>query len=348
MAASQTADGRVLVVTGNEDPHAVANVCMRMADSGELVGQWQGVAEIVYDVAIDVKAGMVMGAYGQIGLWIWSFENDKPGPKDHPVVVADGPPRAMESPSNMPSMDLTSFISSIAFSGDGHVAVSCSYNDTFVLVWDTATGMSTRQLDIGLPNNSGPRAVAISNSGDWILCAGDMRLYDSRHAFVYLWGPSSQELVGHFMRSFNVFEVWAATIISQEEQMLHGAVLVERKDDVYEMYSWALSTGSEPEIIVAATETPEDVASEWKQARQGSLELLLLQPTSDYKILLVRKAAVDGEPSCSCKTAAVFDTFIHSSSAWSETPGQSGAPPSTSSKVAVGLEDGTVHFMELR
>jgi WD40 repeat protein len=336
--ASQTTDGRVLVVIGDRR----ATVRMRMADSGALVGQWKGFSAVVYGVVIDVKAGMVMGAYGQSGLSVWSFKIGESGPRKPPVVAADGPPWAMEDPPD--TFNHWGAIGSIAFAGDGQVAVSCSHQDEFVLVWDTATGKSTRRLDIDMPDKTiWPRAVASSNSGDWILCAGSVEML-SENAFVWLWGPSNQVFSGRFKRNTKQYGCWAATI-SSEEQRLHGAILVQRKDNEHETFEWALS-GSDSGIIVTATETPEDVESKWTQARQGSRELLL-QGTDGRSKLLVRKAAVDGVPRCTCETAAMFDLDISSSSTWSETPAQSDAPASTSPKVAVGLGDGTVHFLEL-
>jgi hypothetical protein len=112
-----------------------------------------------------------------------------------------------------------------------------------------------------------------------------------------------------------------------------------------ETYAWKLS-GPESEIILRATTTFEDVACEWNQARHGSQELLL-QITEFGKTLIVRKYAVNGVVHCTYKAAAVFDSFIVSLSAWSETPGQSVAPVFSSPTVAVGLLDGTVHFMEV-
>jgi hypothetical protein len=49
-----------------------------------------------------------------------------------------------------------------------------------------------------------------------------------------------------------------------------------------------------------------------------------------------------------CKAAAVFDSTIANKSALSETTAQRGDPTSTSTKAAVGLVDGTVHFMQVR
>jgi hypothetical protein len=143
-ASQAAADVRrcVLVVAGDWR----GMVRMRIADSGELVGQWKGGSDFVYDVAIDVKACMVMGAYGRSGLSVWSFKIGESGPRKPLVVVADGPPRAMEVP--LDTFNHSSAIGSIGLARDGHVAVSCSHQDEFVLVWETATGKSTRQLDI--------------------------------------------------------------------------------------------------------------------------------------------------------------------------------------------------------
>jgi hypothetical protein len=95
-ASQAAADGRrcVFVVAGDWR----GMVRMRIADSGELVGQWKGGSDFVYDVAIDVKACMVMGAYGRSGLSVWSFKIGESGPRKPLVVVADRPPRAMEVP----------------------------------------------------------------------------------------------------------------------------------------------------------------------------------------------------------------------------------------------------------
>jgi ABC-type dipeptide/oligopeptide/nickel transport system ATPase subunit len=43
---------------------------MKMADSGEILGQWQAFRNILNDVSIAVKAGTVMGLFGSVGLSI--------------------------------------------------------------------------------------------------------------------------------------------------------------------------------------------------------------------------------------------------------------------------------------
>jgi WD40 repeat protein len=221
---------------------------MRMADSGALVGQCRGSSGSLNDVGIGMKAGMVMGAYDS-GLWIWSF----------PVVV-DGPPRAIATPRNIHNPHSSS-IESIAFSEDGLVAVSCSPTNPFVVVWDTATGMRLRQLDIDLPRyHIRPRAVAIANNGEWVLCTGETERYDGKDAFVKLWGPSNEEFVGRVKSGVEVRDKWAAMILSSLEPQVHGAIMVEREGNAYETFTWALS-GSDPEIIVLATATPKDVES---------------------------------------------------------------------------------------
>jgi hypothetical protein len=91
-----------------------------------------------------------------------------------------------------------------------------------------------------------PWAVAISNSGEWILCTGCLE--DDRDcAFVNLWGQSKQVFVGQFKINAKGVYNWAATIISQE-QRLQGAILVEI-DHVVETYSWA-PAGSDFEMVV--------------------------------------------------------------------------------------------------
>jgi phosphoserine aminotransferase len=118
------------------------------------------------------------------------------------------------------------------------------------------------------------------------------------------------------------------------------------KIDGHETYEWALSDPSDPEIIITPSAKSEDFVSEFKQARKGSRELLLEK--MNYMMLLVWNAALDGVTRCTCKAAASFDSQIMSKSAWSETTAQSVDRPCTSPKVAVGLSNGTVHFMELR
>jgi hypothetical protein len=90
----------------------------------------------------------------------------------------------------------------------------------------------------------------------------------------------------------------------------------------------------------------EDVVSELRQAQQGSRELLLQGKNTNMR--LVRNAAdIDRVARCPCKAAAVFDSWIHAHRAWIEPNAQGGAFASAAPKVAVGLADGTVHFMEL-
>jgi hypothetical protein len=112
------------------------------------------------------------------------------------------------------------------------------------------------------------------------------------------------------------------------------------------MYEWALSSdSSDPVIIVLApTAASEDVVSELKQAEQGSRDLLA---TINETALHVWNAAHDRVDCCTCKATAVFDSRIMCGSTWSETNVQPGDRASASPKVAVGLLDGTVHFMEL-
>jgi predicted RNA-binding protein with PIN domain len=59
VADSQTADERVLVVTWDVD----GIICIIMADSGELAGQWKGFSNDANDVAMYIETGMGMGAY---------------------------------------------------------------------------------------------------------------------------------------------------------------------------------------------------------------------------------------------------------------------------------------------
>jgi hypothetical protein len=83
-----------------------------------------------------------------------------------------------------------------------------------------------------------------------------------------------------------------------------------------------------------------------KQARQGSRDLLLQK--YDMKRLHVRNAGLHGRDGCTCKATAVFGSLVRCKSAWSdETTAQPVDREITSPKVAVGLDDGTFHFMEL-
>jgi hypothetical protein len=123
---------------------------------------------------------------------------------------------------------------------------------------------------------------------------------------------------------------------------------VEREDNVFKKYAWSLWIGSDPEIIVTETSTSNDVESEWKQARQGSRELILqAKYMMRVQQLIVWKTTVDGVVRCTCKAVEVFEVPTISHSTGSETPGQSDASPRTLPKVAVELRDGTVHFMEI-
>jgi hypothetical protein len=86
--------------------------------------------------------------------------------------------------------------------------------------------------------------------------------------------------------------------------------------------------------------------SELRRAQQGIRELLL--QGNNTNMLHVRHAAIDRVARCTCKAAAVFDSWKHAHRAWIEPNAQGGAFASAAPKVAVGLADGTVHFMELR
>jgi WD40 repeat protein len=287
------------------------------------------------------------------GLWIWSIGDNWPAvaQSNKSPEVADGL-RLAKWPPNQQKHSTS--VSSIAFTGDGKVAASCSdsLKDRFVLVWDTATGTVLRKLDIDV-KAAGPIrawAVAISSSGDWILCAGSVGGNDSDDGFVNLWGPSSQQVYfGEIKRQSNIWAYqWGATIHQCSSQdRFHGAIFVKTEEDGYEMYEWALSLSLNPEIIVTATTTAtENVASKTKQARQGSRDLVLQR--DGVKILNVRNAGLRGGDCCTCKATAVFDSIVQCKSAWSdETTAQPADRANTSPKVAVGLRDGTVHFMEL-
>jgi WD40 repeat protein len=213
VAASQTPDGRILVVTGDFYSGLIR---MRVADSGDLIGQWQGLRNNVYDVAIAVKAGMAMGAYGSAGLWIWSF-----GEENYPAITEDAPlPRATDAWNNQSNH--SGSVSSIAFSVDGKVAASRSYFDKFVLVWDTATGTVTRRLDIDEAGLIRPLRVAVSSSGDWILCASIME-GDHKTFYLNLWGPSNQEFSASFRDDKNMR--LCRVTINPFQDRLHGAHL---------------------------------------------------------------------------------------------------------------------------
>jgi WD40 repeat protein len=140
-----------------------------MANSGDLIGQWQASPNMVGNMAIAVKDVMVIGTYGRGGMWIWSFREDEPGfvQSNKSPETADGLRLAKWLPNQQRQ---SSWVSSIAFTVNGKEAASRSLWDKFVLVWDTATGTFLRQLDI---NKAADRvmawAVAISSSVDWIL-----------------------------------------------------------------------------------------------------------------------------------------------------------------------------------
>jgi hypothetical protein len=76
----------VLVVTGDYK----GKIRIRLADSGEIIGQWQASLDFESDVAIAFKAGEVIGAYGRSGggLWIWSFGEEEPclGERNIPAI----------------------------------------------------------------------------------------------------------------------------------------------------------------------------------------------------------------------------------------------------------------------
>jgi hypothetical protein len=75
---------------------------------------------------------------------------------------------------------------------------------------------------------------------------------------------------------------------------------------------------------------------------------LLLQADRLFKLHVRNAAALDGVARCTCKAAAVFDSAIQCKPPWSEATAQLGDRACTSPKVAVGLDDGTVHFVEVR
>jgi hypothetical protein len=140
--------------------------------------------------------------------------------------------------------------------------------------------------------------------------------------------------------------ICCVTINPSSQDRLSGVILCEDKEDGYETYEWALLGSSDPEIIITPTAASEDVVSELKQASEGSQDLLLETMNYDTK-LHVWNAALEGMYCCTCKAAAVFDSDIYGKSAWSGTTAQLADREITSPKVAVGLYDGTVHFMEL-
>jgi hypothetical protein len=233
---------------------------------------------------------------------------------------------------------------SIDFSRDGKVVASCAFMDNFVLVWGTATGAVLRKLDIVEGEGHFVRGgLAVSSNGDWILRVSAK----DRNAFVNLWGPSNQVFSARFTTKFRCIGVCTATIHSSPGQQLRGAILFdEQLGQMCEVHEWILSGSTDPAIIVTTTSpVSEEIATALKQPEQGSRELLLDIP--NYRELTVQNSALDGVARCTCKAAAVFDSNIWCISAWSETIAQPGDRASTSPKVAVGLVDGTVHFMEL-
>jgi WD40 repeat protein len=341
VAAFQREDSRVSVVTGHER----GMIRMRMADSGELIGQWQASLECVMGVAIAVKAGKVMGAYSDGcsdgGLWIWSFGIDRAGPVQSNNSASAGAvlPQAPEA-LNVPKH--WGWINSIAFSGDGKLAAACSYEERFVLVWDTATGSALRRLDINEEGWTRPREVAISSEGDWILCASFMDA-DGKNAFLNLWGPFNQEFAARFKPTIKTRGCCCVTINTSQDRP-NGIILCGSEEDGYETFEWVLSCCSYLDIT-SPTAASEDVVSEFKQTQKGSRDLLV-QRDGIYK-LHVGNAALGGVARCTCKAAAVFDCNITCMSAWSEATALPDASASTPPKVAVGFDDGTVHFMEL-
>jgi WD40 repeat protein len=298
----------------------------------------------VHDVAIAVKAGMAMGAYGSGGLWLWSFGDERPGSdqsKNSPAS-ADALSRPRATGEALILSNHSKSIYSIAFSGDGKLAASCSNEEKFVLVWDTATGTVLRKLVINEARPIRSQKVAMSSNGDWILCAG-ARARSGKNAFLNLWGPSNQEFSTRFRGHNKVFGSLTMKTTSQDRP--HGTILCGMEKDGYETYEWILSGSPDREIIVTPTAASDDDVAELKQTEQCSRELLFQQMSRSK--LHVRNAALDRVARCKCMAAAMFDSEITCMSAWSETTSQPDGRASTSPKVAVGLFDGTVHFMKL-
>jgi WD40 repeat protein len=335
VAASQTADGRILVVTGHED----GVIRMRMADSGELIGHRQGLSTFLGDVTMDFKSRKMMGAY-ESGLWIWSFEYDGSGERN--PASADIVPLRNKSSRTKKHSD---FHTRMTFSEDGKVAASFSFSEKFILVWDTAKGTVVRQLDIEEPSEMVLTMVAISRGGDYILCAG-RREDKGESAFFSLWDRSNQGILGHFQIVSKRVGSWAA-IIEQSADKVQVKILVGLQDDDFcEACEWTCS-GSDPKVLVVTTaRAAEHDVSKYKEKHEGCREVLL-QGKYENK-LHVRKAAIAGVKRCTCKAAAWFDHLILSESAWSsETPPPAGVSARTPPKVAVRLSDETYQFMEL-
>jgi hypothetical protein len=133
--------------------------------------------------------------------------------------------------------------------------------------------------------------------------------------------------------------------INTSKDRPHGTIHFESENDGLHTYEWELYGSSYPEIIIAPSAASKDVVSQCKQAKYGSHELLSL--ISNRKVLQIRNTALNRVDCCSCKAAAVFESDIRCMSAWSESSAQPGDQASSSPKVAVGFEDGTIHFMEL-
>jgi hypothetical protein len=186
-------------------------------------------------------------------------------------------------------------------------------------------------------------AVSLSSSGDWIVCACEILVGDNS---LYLWGPFHQEFSARFKGDIGMIDCCCVTINTSQDRLC-GAILCGDEKHGYETYEWALSGSSNPNIIITPSTLSEDVVSELRHAQQGSPELLL--QSKHTNMLDVRKAAaIDRVARCTCKAAAVFDCWIHAHRAWIELNAQGGAFARAAPKVAVGLADGTVHFMELR
>jgi hypothetical protein len=71
------------------------------------------------------------------------------------------------------------------------------WQDSFVLVWDANMGTVLRTRNINGAGWTRPLGVAVSISGDWILCASEMEV---DRAVVNLWGLSNQEFSACCMR----------------------------------------------------------------------------------------------------------------------------------------------------
>jgi WD40 repeat protein len=227
-------------------------------------------------------------------------------------------------------------VSRIGISSNGLWAVSCTTFANSFLVWDTATGQACHQIDRAGRTPHSPETLAVSDDGQWVLCVGVVAESEPRELLVYVCRDAKTSYSTTFQpRTEECWEEWFATIETDPE---HCAVVITDMDSgSKETHEWAISSAGLTKVKVG-------VMSESLANSADRQEIVCLHKANR---LDAYRGFRDVETQCTCKATALFDAEVATTSIWSGQSLQQSRVGPAETIVAVGLEDGTVHFAEL-